>query len=267
MWVLFQLYVHNIWYRFANNVIWHWITSMITVLFQIVSCWIVEIVNSQSSSSSEWDSDARKLVCLVGNPCDHPSHRVAKTSSTNNSQDYHQDDNDDHRTFLLKNNAKRSQKRSLNSLLMLGSKRVKSQFPIGLRVKCSDPGEWVSNSTKVPFISFLSSAKHCKFATNVSLGLFQIWIIHFVMISPSGNIFWKENNVGSLQPAKTSWWVANAEMIICELKRNSKSHTICLKHWFLPLVAILTVKLWTVPIPQNSLAEHIDFRLQIAHNE
>ena len=52
MWVLFQLYVHNIWYRFANNVIWHWITSMITVLFQIVSCWIVEIVNSQSSSSS-----------------------------------------------------------------------------------------------------------------------------------------------------------------------------------------------------------------------
>ena len=114
MWVLFQLYVHNIWYRFANNVIWHWITSMITVLFQIVSCWIVEIVNSQSSSSSEWDSDARKLVCLVGNPCDHPSHRVAKTSSTNNSQDYHQDDNDDHRTFLLKNNAKRSQTRNLN---------------------------------------------------------------------------------------------------------------------------------------------------------
>ena len=113
MWVLFQLYVHNIWYRFANNVIWHWITSM-TILFQIVSCWIVEIVNSQSSSSSEWDSDARKLVCLVGNPCDHPSHQLAKTSSTNNSQDYHQDDNDDHRTFLSKNNAKRDQTRNLN---------------------------------------------------------------------------------------------------------------------------------------------------------
>ena len=98
------------------------------------------------------------------------------------------------------------------------------------RVKCSDPGEWVSNSTKVPFISFLSSAKHCKFATNVSLVLFQMWLSIFLMISPIGNIFWKENNVGSLQPAKTSWWVANAEMIICELKRISKSHTICLKH-------------------------------------
>ena len=181
MWILFQLYVHNIWYRFANNVIWHWITSMITVLFQIVSCWIVEIVNSQSSSSSEWDSDARKLVCLVGNPCDHPSHRVAKSSSTNNSQDYHHDDNDDHRTFILTNNAKRSrnQTQNLNLFKMLGSKRViRSQFPIWLRVKCSDPGEWVSNSTKVPFISFLSSAKHCKFATNVSLGLFQMWLIH-----------------------------------------------------------------------------------------
>ena len=49
------------------------------------------------------------------------------------------------------------------------------------------------------------------------------------MISTTGNIFWKENNVGSLQPAKTSWWVANAKMIICELKRNAKSHTICIK--------------------------------------
>ena len=97
------------------------------------------------------------------------------------------------------------------------------------RVKCSDPGEWVSNSTKVPFISFLSSAKHCKFATNVSLVLFQLWLIHFLMISPSGNIFWKENNVGSLQPAKTSWWIANAKMIICELKKNAKLHTICIK--------------------------------------
>ena len=113
---------------------------------------------------------------------------------------------------------------------MLGSKRViRSQFPIWLRVKCSDPGEWVSNSTKVPFISFLSSAKHCKFATNVSLVLFQMWLSIFLMISPIGNIFWKENNVGSLQPAKTSWWVANAKMIICELKKNAKSHTICIK--------------------------------------
>ena len=159
-----------------------------------------------------------------------PSHRLAKTSSTNNSQDYHHDDNDDHRTFILTNNAKRSQTRNLNLFKMLGSKRViRSQFPIWLRVKCSDPGEWVSNSTKVPFISFLSSAKHCKFATNVSLVLFQLWLIHFLMISPSRNIFWKENNVGSLQPAKTSWWIANAKMIICELKKNAKSHTICIK--------------------------------------
>ena len=145
----------------------------------------------------------------------------------------------------------------------------------GSKVNFQFDWEWnvqtlVSESATRPRFLLSLSCRQQNIANSLQMSqsaFFKCDLPLFIIISPIGNIFWKENNVGSLQPAKTSWWVANAEMIICELKRNSKSHSICLKHWFLPLVAILTVKLWTVPIPQNSLAEHIDFRLQIAHNE